>query len=117
MANYIDSEAFIENERRTYCVACERRMGVRNGKAGMIYEIGDAPCRACWVDDMLGDVEDFPSSEVAEVKHARWEQHYGDPWDVHCSNCDFAVPNTVVRPNYCENCGAQMDESEDEEDG
>ena len=64
MPKYIDVDAFVEKKREQYCAACERRMGVMNGKAGMIYEIGDAPCRACWVDDMLGDVEDFPAADV-----------------------------------------------------
>lgn len=67
MPKYIDVDAFVEKKRELYCAACERRMGVRNGHAGMIYEIGDAPCRACWVDDMLGDVEDFPAADVQKV--------------------------------------------------
>lgn len=63
MSDLIDRQAFIENERKLYCEDCDRRKGTKNGKPNVIcYEIGEAPCRACWLDDALGDLEDFPTA-------------------------------------------------------
>lgn len=68
MAEYIEREAFIEAKRKQYCADCDRRKGMKNGKMRFCYEIGDAPCRACDIDDMLNYVEDFPAADVVEVK-------------------------------------------------
>lgn len=63
MSELIDRQAFIENERKLYCEDCDRRKGTKNGKPNVIcYEIGEAPCRACWLDDALTDLEDFPTA-------------------------------------------------------
>ena len=63
MSDLIDRQAFIENERKLYCEDCDRRKGTKNGKSNVIcYEIGEAPCRACWLDDALTDLEDFPTA-------------------------------------------------------
>lgn len=63
MSELIDRQAFIENERKLYCEDCDRRKGTKNGKPNVIcYEIGEAPCRACWLDDALTDLEDFPAA-------------------------------------------------------
>lgn len=63
MSDLIDRQSFIENERKLYCEDCDRRKGTKNGKPNVIcYEIGEAPCRACWLDDALTDLEDFPTA-------------------------------------------------------
>ena len=63
MSELIDRQAFIEQERKLYCEDCDRRKGTKNGKPNVIcYEIGEAPCRACWLDDALTDLEDFPTA-------------------------------------------------------
>ena len=63
MRELIDRQAFIENERKLYCEDCDRRKGTKNGKSNVIcYEIGEAPCRSCWLDDALTDLEDFPAA-------------------------------------------------------
>ena len=63
MSELIDRQAFIEQERKLYCEDCDRRKGTKNGKPNVIcYEIGEAPCRACWVDDVLTDLEGFPTA-------------------------------------------------------
>ena len=67
MAEYIDRDAFIEQKRKQYCGDCKRRKGMKNGKYKTLYEIGEAPCRACGIDDMLNDVEDFPAADVRPV--------------------------------------------------
>ena len=62
MSELIDRQAFIEQERKVYCENCDRRQGMKNGKLTFCYEIGDAPCRACWGEDILTDLEDFPAA-------------------------------------------------------
>ena len=62
MSDLIDRDAFIEQERKVYCENCDMRQGMKNGKLTFCYEIGEAPCRACWLDDALGDLEDFPTA-------------------------------------------------------
>jgi hypothetical protein len=63
----IEREAFLEQKREQYCKDCARRKGMRNGKYKTLYEIGEAPCRACEIDDVLNDVEDFPAADVRPV--------------------------------------------------
>lgn len=114
MAEYIEREAFVEQKRKQYCEDCDRRKGMKNGKYKTLYEIGEAPCRACGMDDMLNDVEDFPAADVREVKKSKW-------FDGACVSCGFKPMldyeyDTVYddhngyRWNYCPNCGADMRE-------
>lgn len=78
MAEYIDREAFIAEQRHLYCENCERRKGrMKNGKMRFAYEIGDAPCRACRYGDVLDDLEDYPAADVRPVvfcKDCKWYQ-------------------------------------------
>lgn len=67
MDEYIDREAFLAEQRHLYCENCARRKGMKNGKMQFIYEIGDAPCRACGYGDVLDDIEDFPAADVRPV--------------------------------------------------
>jgi hypothetical protein len=62
MSELIDRQAFIENERKLYCEDCNRRKGKKDGKLTVCYEIGEVPCRSCWLDDALTDLEDFPTA-------------------------------------------------------
>ena len=102
MSELIDRQAFIENERKLYCEDCDRRKGKKNGKLTVCYEIGEAPCRACWLDDALGDLDDFPTASpwhrvedelpkdntwcvfISENKHNfeqyRWIGTYSEEW-------------------------------------
>ena len=67
---YISKEQFVTHFRKLLCEDCDRRKGIKNGKLKFCYEIGDAPCRACEIDDMLVRVEDFEPADVAPVP--RW---------------------------------------------
>ena len=69
MTDYISREAFLEQYRSLYCYDCDGR---KNEKGKLVYEIGDAPCRACDIGDMLDAVEDFPAADVAPVRHGEW---------------------------------------------
>ncbi len=57
----VDRESFLRSERKLYCEDCSRRKGTKNGKPNVIcYEIGEAPCRACGIGDVLDDLECYP---------------------------------------------------------
>lgn len=62
--DYVSREAFLAEQRHLYCENCARRKGMKNGKMKFVYEIGDAPCRACGIGDVLDDVENFPAADV-----------------------------------------------------
>lgn len=102
MAKYIDRDAFLAHERAWYCDNCGRR---KNSKGKTVYEIGEAPCRACSIGDILDLLEDYPTADVVEVVRCKdcvhgevddtdfpfqYLCHYhGDDWndkDHYCSN-------------------------------
>lgn len=115
MTDYIDRESFIEQKRELYCADCERRKGMKNGKMRFVYDIGDAPCRACDVHDMMRDVEDFPAADVKPVVRGEWIDRpsgaYGrmQSW---CSACGKRSGIGGIESNrhkpFCPNCGADM---------
>ena len=100
MAKYIEREAFLEDAEERYCLPCKGAGKDHNG----------LKCRACWVDDMCGDIIGTPAADVAPVRHGQWE--YGDYYDIGdvCSECLW--DSQMVQPSYryCPNCGAKMDE-------
>lgn len=59
----IDADALIKNETEQVCKYCDRR---KNGKKQFVYEIGEAPCRACAIGDMLDFIEEAPTIIEAE---------------------------------------------------
>lgn len=57
MAEYIDREAFKKSVEERYCKPCKAEGKDHNG----------CWCRACWVDDMLDEVDCFQPADVAPV--------------------------------------------------
>lgn len=57
MSDYISREAFIADCEGRYCSPCKEQGKDSNGMK----------CRACWVDDMLGEVMDAPAADVEPV--------------------------------------------------
>lgn len=59
-------------------------------------------------------INQFPSADVAPVRHAHWIYHPDDlfPHDStqECSLCHEEEYLTLDNDNYCPNCGAKMDE-------
>ncbi len=95
MANsdYISRKAFIADKRKLYCADCDRRKGIKNGKLKFCYEIGEAPCRSCGIDDALSDVEDYPAADVRPV--------------VRCKDCKMQqyckVAQYLGKDGFCSN--------------
>ncbi len=119
MAEYIGREAFLKDIEERYCLPCKEAGKDHNG----------CMCRACWVDDMRGDVIDAPAVDVAPVVHGRWvaqcvvetdggwtledmpynEYQHSNPI---CSICRKTAlldgGEDYVASPYCPNCGARM---------
>lgn len=73
----IDADARIDDLMERYCKDCDKRKGIKNGKRQFIYEIGDAPCRACEVDDVKAELEEAPTIDAVPVgayEQTRWER-------------------------------------------
>lgn len=87
MADYINKQAFLDYMKRT-----DRYFNVKF------------------------DIESFPNADVAPVRHGRWEEA-SDGDGIVCPFCrtDFC---TIIYDteyfNYCPNCGAKMDEKEND---
>ena len=111
--DYISREAFLAEKRKQYCSDCDRRKGMKKGKLVFCYEIGEAPCRACAVDDLLNDVEDFSAADVRPVVRG-FNKLKDYPSLFECSvcgwECDDTVPGDTETYNFCPNCGADMRE-------
>lgn len=71
MAEFINMEAFKKSVEERYCKPCKAEGKDHNG----------CLCRACWVDDMLDEVECFQPSDVAPVVRCKDCKHrYSDSW-------------------------------------
>ena len=64
MNRYIDADKFIFLYRKLYCEKCNRRT---NSKGKFVYDIGGVACKACRINDVLDDIDDFADGE-SEVK-------------------------------------------------
>lgn len=105
----IDADALINETMERYCSDCERRKGVKSGKWKIVYSIGDAPCRACGIGDMIDELEDAPTIE--ERKKGKWKMK-PDPYGFFeeipvCSECGCTTEMRKTY-NFCPNCGADM---------
>lgn len=89
---YIDKDKLSEDIRLRYCKDCNNHNEVK--------------CRACWIDDMLGEIEDAPTADVAEVKHGYWIKKGNEK---KCSVCKFIYYSNNDEWNGCPNCLAKMD--------
>lgn len=61
MPRLIDADALIAETTKLRCTDCKRRKGMKNGKLKFVYAIGEAPCRACDVADMIDALEEAPT--------------------------------------------------------
>ena len=118
-SEYIDREVFIRDKRAQYCADCRKRKGMKNGKERFIYDVGDAPCRSCGIDDMISGLEDYPTADVRENVRGEWINDNTACGLYKCSVCnDFAtvigwascvpIEQMYRIMKYCPNCGAEM---------
>lgn len=69
MAEYIERKTFLKDIEERYCLPCKEAGKDHNG----------CMCRACWVDDMRGEVIDAPTADVAPVVYCRHCRSYNKP--------------------------------------
>lgn len=101
MNEYIDRGRFKESVEERYCKPCKEEGKDYNG----------CRCRACWVDDMIDEVDCFQPADVAPVVHGRWIEDHDY---LKCAECGVMVQwdftfFDIGSWNYCPNCGAKMD--------
>lgn len=61
-------------------------------------------------EDLANELEDFPATDVAPVRHGRWVTHYRSGTTVaegYVSTCCDMWNNR--KSDFCPNCGAKMD--------
>ena len=107
MAEFINRDTFLEQKREWYCDKCDRR---KNSKGKTVYEIGEAPCRACDIGTMLDAVEDYPTADVRPVVRAAWQSWDQDKPPCKWYSCDYCGFHALSKSNFCPNCGADMRE-------
>ena len=62
-------------------------------------------------DEAVTRVENFPSADVAPVRHGQWKTNSDRPDTLICSVCKCGFDMWKHDPhNFCPNCGAKMDE-------
>ncbi|MBR1631524.1 MAG: hypothetical protein IJ680_06665 [Paludibacteraceae bacterium] len=63
-----------------------------------------------------------PAADVAPVRHGRWEPYDDSRW--RCSECGFFIEVDIIDeitvtersyPKFCLNCGARMDQGDNDE--
>ena len=108
MSEYIDRDAFIADKRWLYCTDCDRRKGKKRGKLVTLYEIGEAPCKSCWANDMIEEIEVYPAADVRPVEHGVWLKN---KYRRRCRDCGCAGAKDW---KFCPVCGRQMKAEEDD---
>lgn len=105
MSRYIDKDALFE-KMQDWSDAIERD-----------YD-GDSEEYAMGFREAMEYLENAPTADVQEVRHAEWV-HYGEY--VQCCNCEHVTDDIyyegdmdsgyyTVLPRYCSNCGCKMEE-------
>ncbi len=67
------------------------------------------------VETVLEYAENLPAADVAPVRHGRWIDHKAGEQNrvnvcIECSECNtWFGHDCYAKPNYCPNCGAQME--------
>ena len=94
MSRYIDAEKLLKKNEWVSCMSqCDYALGCR---------------------DVIQDIKEAPTEDVAEVIHSRYVHLGGDEWS--CAVCGAVVhtEGSWDRPSgkYCSECGARMDGDE-----
>ncbi len=59
------------------------------------------------IDSLIDVIDEEPT--IDSVKHAHWTEKY-DGYMILCV-CSICNARTIMKSNYCPNCGAKMDEA------
>lgn len=105
MSKYIDKDALLEKMQDRY--------------EDLAKDYGDYDNYVMGFHDAIELLENAPTADVQEVKHANWV-HYGEYCQ--CSNCEHVSDDIyyegdmdsgyyTVLPHYCSNCGCKMEDS------
>ena len=63
------------------------------------------------IESVLEYAENLPATDVAPVRHGRWETNSDRPDSLICSVCKCGFDMWKHDPhNFCPNCGSKMDE-------
>ncbi len=114
MPGYTKTDALIAQiKRHKERIKCEDEL------LGFVYKVAH--------DDIIEIIKDESTTDVEEVRHGEWVRDAdlidGDVWvRWSCSKCGYArtrgwedtEAGTKPQAKLCENCGARMDEEEDE---
>ena len=68
------------------------------------------------VNHVMNIIHNTQTADVVEVKHGSWKYLYDGNYK--CSECGSwwcCTDSQIDEMNYCPNCGAKMDEREDEQ--
>ena len=91
---YIEREAFLAELTKRYCEPCEAE-----GK-----DHNHVRCRACWVDDMMGEIGDAPFAadvvEVVRCKDCEWWEDCSV--ESYCHN-PYGLDNYALPDDFCSN--------------
>lgn len=88
----IDADETLNNIIERHCMECILRKGMKNGKMRVLYDIGEAPCRACLIDDMKSMIDDAPTVDAVPV--------------IRCKDCKYLrLTGTIWR---CQNRSVMM---------
>lgn len=113
MDEYIDCELLKKRFRKRLDWL---KKDIHDEYSGALYD-------CCEYDTKL--IDEIPVADVAPVVHGRWELEYETYGKMRCSVCkkealikkaigDVGVVTIYVDSNYCPNCGAKMDEKEND---
>lgn len=98
----IDADDFIVRERKLYCKDCDSYNGVR--------------CRACWVADITGDLDDYadaPTIDAVEVVRCRnciCFMEYTDEYKQRVQKADGDCYYRLLNSLDEQFCGVQYDD-------
>ena len=87
----IDADALTDKALEQFCKDCDRRKGIKRGKWRIVYNIGDAPCRACEIDDFKDVLENAPTIDATPV--------------VRCKDCKHSLKDDLFRTRWCQKPG------------
>ena len=105
MAEYITKEqavGLIEQRQKELCPV---------GRYGRNYVYGSDREKYDDWDEIIDEIENMDASDVAEVRHGKWEEA-SDGDGIVCSECrtDFCTMiHETEKFRFCPNCGARMD--------